>query len=68
MTAPLPAKFKVGLVQMSMTDDPEANRAKAVARIREAAELVKYSTLREQIRTVAFSQMELFVSRSEPRP
>ena len=33
-----PDKFKVCLVQMSMTDDPEANLAKAVARIREAAQ------------------------------
>src|SRR2546425_8106435 len=33
----LPSKFKVGLVQMSMSDNPEANLAKAVARIREAA-------------------------------
>src|SRR6266550_1159488 len=33
-----PSQFKVGLVQMSMTDDPEANLAKAVARIREAAQ------------------------------
>jgi N-carbamoylputrescine amidase len=38
MTTPLPSKFKVGLVQMSMTEDPEANLGKAVARIREAAQ------------------------------
>jgi N-carbamoylputrescine amidase len=38
MSAPQPTKFKVGLVQMSMTADPEANVAKAVARIREAAQ------------------------------
>src|ERR1041385_6954296 len=37
MTASLPTKFTVGLVQMSMSDDPEANLGKAVARIREAA-------------------------------
>src|SRR6266576_3512903 len=30
-------KFKVGLVQMSMSADPDANLAKAVARIKEAA-------------------------------
>src|SRR6185295_16407944 len=32
-----PSQYKVGLVQMSMSDDPEANLSKAVARIREAA-------------------------------
>ena len=37
MAAPLPSKFKVGLVQMSMSPDPAANVAKAVARIQEAA-------------------------------
>src|SRR5216684_1090928 len=37
MAASLPSKFTVGLVQMSMTDDPDANLAKAIARIREAA-------------------------------
>jgi N-carbamoylputrescine amidase len=31
-------QFKVGLVQMSMSDDPEANIGKAVARIRQAAQ------------------------------
>lgn len=30
-------KFKIGLVQMSMSPDPDANIAKAVARIKEAA-------------------------------
>src|SRR3982750_4211994 len=38
MTTPLPSKFKVGLVQMSMTADPDANLTKAVARIKEAAQ------------------------------
>jgi N-carbamoylputrescine amidase len=38
MTTPLPSKFTVGLVQMSMTEDPEANLGNAVARIREAAQ------------------------------
>jgi hypothetical protein len=33
MTTPLPMQFKVGLVQMSMSDDPEANLGKAVARV-----------------------------------
>jgi N-carbamoylputrescine amidase len=38
MTTPLPSKFKVGLVQMSMTADPDANLTKAVARIKDAAQ------------------------------
>ena len=38
MSPPLPSTFKVGLVQMRMSDDPEANLGKAVARIREAAQ------------------------------
>src|SRR5258705_13091731 len=33
-----PSQYKVGLVQMSMSDDPEANLGKAVARIRAAAQ------------------------------
>src|SRR5881628_1039387 len=33
-----PLNFKVALVQMSMSDDPEANLAKAIARTREAAQ------------------------------
>src|SRR5947207_10410711 len=37
MSASLPSKFKIGLVQMSMSDDPQANLDKAVARIGEAA-------------------------------
>jgi N-carbamoylputrescine amidase len=37
MASPLPSKFKIGLVQMSMSPDPDANLAKAVARIKEAA-------------------------------
>ena len=38
MSPPLPMKFTVGLVQMSMSDDPDVNLGKAVARIREAAQ------------------------------
>ena len=34
----MPDKFKIGLVQMSMSEDSDANLAKAVARIREAAQ------------------------------
>src|SRR5579859_1268305 len=37
MAASPPSKFKIGLVQMSMSDDPAANLGKAVARVREAA-------------------------------
>jgi len=40
MTAEVKAtslRFKVGLVQMSMSDDPAANLDKAVGRIRECA-------------------------------
>src|SRR5882762_6366794 len=38
MTTASPMQFKVGLVQMRMSDDPEANLGKAVARIRDAAQ------------------------------
>src|SRR6266496_640033 len=38
MTTSLPSQFKVGLVQMSMSDDTESNLGKAVARIRDAAQ------------------------------
>jgi N-carbamoylputrescine amidase len=37
MTASLPLKFKVGLVQMSMGPDPDANVTKAIERTREVA-------------------------------
>jgi N-carbamoylputrescine amidase len=37
MATPLPSKFKVGLVQMSMSADPDANVAKAIAQTREVA-------------------------------
>ena len=38
MAAALPSKFKIGLVQMSMSPDPPENLDKAVARIRECAQ------------------------------
>src|SRR3989475_11472879 len=38
MSGPLPMQFKIGLVQMRMSDDPAANLGKAVVRIREAAQ------------------------------
>ena len=37
MATTLPAQVTLGLVQMRMTADPEANFAAAVARIRDAA-------------------------------
>jgi N-carbamoylputrescine amidase len=37
MASSSPSRFKIGLVQMSMSPDPDANIAKAVARIKEAA-------------------------------
>jgi N-carbamoylputrescine amidase len=37
MASSAPSRFKIGLVQMSMSPDPDANIAKAVARIKEAA-------------------------------
>jgi len=38
MTTSLPSRFKVGLVQMSMSAEPDANLGTAIARIREAAQ------------------------------
>src|SRR6266516_434453 len=38
MSGSLPMQFKIALVQMRMSDDPQANLGKAVARIREAAQ------------------------------
>jgi N-carbamoylputrescine amidase len=38
MAASLPSKFKVGLVQMSMSPDPDANVRKAIERTREVAQ------------------------------
>ena len=32
-----PEKFKVGLIQMSMTSDPDKNLQRAIERVREAA-------------------------------
>jgi N-carbamoylputrescine amidase len=54
-----PSQFKVGLVQMSMTDEPEANLGKAVARIREAAQQgAGLVCLPELFRTQYFAQRE----------
>jgi len=54
-----PTKFKVGLVQMSMTADPAANLAKAIARIKEAAtQGAALVCLPELFRTLYIGQRE----------
>src|SRR5213592_4920612 len=59
MTTALPMQFKVGLVQMSMSDDPAANIGKAVARIREAAQQgATLVCLPELFRTLYIGQRE----------
>src|SRR5262245_65622474 len=59
MAPALPSKFKIGLVQMSMSDDPEANLGKAVARIREAAQQgAALVCLPELFRTLYIGQRE----------
>ncbi len=51
--------FRVGLVQMSMSSDPEQNLAKAVARVRDAAALgAKVVCLPELFRSPYFCQTE----------
>ena len=58
MTAP-PAKFKIGLVQMSMVADPEVNLRTAVARVREAARAgATLVCLPELFRTLYIGQRE----------
>jgi len=55
----LPSKFTVGLVQMRMSDDPAVNLAKAVARIREAAQQgATLVCLPELFRTLYIGQRE----------
>ena len=55
----LPTKFKVGLVQMSMTADPAANLAKAIARIKNAAQQgAVLVCLPELFRTLYIGQRE----------
>lgn len=57
--APPPTKFKIGLVQMSMTADPAANLAKAIARIKDAARLgAALVCLPELFRTLYIGQRE----------
>src|SRR5574340_873344 len=51
--------FRVGLVQMSMSPDPEANLAKAVAKVRDAARLgAEVVCLPELFRSPYFCQQE----------
>src|SRR5467141_2277412 len=59
MTTASPIQFKVGLVQMRMSDDPEANLGKAVARIRDAAQQgATLVCLPELFRTLYIGQRE----------
>src|SRR4029077_625250 len=59
MSGPLPMQFKIGLVQMSMSDDPAVNLGKAVARIREAAQQgATLVCLPELFRTLYIGQRE----------
>ncbi|MBI1967270.1 MAG: acyltransferase, partial [Gemmatimonadetes bacterium] len=55
----MPSKLTVGLVQMSMTADPEANLRKAIARVKEAASKgAKLVCLPELFRTLYIGQRE----------
>src|SRR5260221_9421676 len=66
-----PSQYKVGLVQMSMSDDPEANLGKAVARIRGAAQQgAGVVCLPELFRTQYIGQREdhALVDLAEPVP
>src|SRR5438067_5932795 len=59
MAETAPEKFKVGLVQMSCTPDPEENLNRAVERIREAAgKGARMICLPELFRTQYFCQRE----------
>ena len=54
-----PSKFRVGLVQMAMSSDPQANEAKAAAKVEEAARLgAQVVCLPEMYRTPYFCQRE----------
>ncbi len=55
----LPTRFKIGLVQMSMSDDPQTNLDKAVRRIRDAATRgANLVCLPELFRTLYIGQRE----------
>ena len=54
-----PNKFRVGLVQMAMSSDPQANEEKAAAKVEEAARLgAEVVCLPEMYRTPYFCQRE----------
>src|SRR5207245_10592238 len=54
-----PTKYKVGLVQMSMSADPDANLKKGVAKIQEAAAAgAQLVCLPELFRSLYFAQHE----------
>jgi len=54
-----PEKFRVGLVQMSMTSDPDKNLGHAIDRVREAATLgAQIVCLPELFQTQYFCQRE----------
>jgi N-carbamoylputrescine amidase len=56
---PKPQRFKVGLVQMAVSEDGEANTAKAVARVRDAANAgAEVVCLPELFRSPYFCQRE----------
>jgi N-carbamoylputrescine amidase len=56
---PAPARYRIGLVQMAMSPDPDANLATALARIAEAADAgARLVCLPELFRTVYFAQRE----------
>ena len=66
-----PTKFKVGLVQMSMTADPAANLAKAIAQVKAAAQQgAALVCLPELFRTLYIGQREdhSFFDLAEPVP
>ena len=68
-----PEKFRVGLVQMSMTSDPDKNLGHAIDRVREAAALgAQIVCLPELFQTQYFCQREDAVAvrsrRTHPRP
>ncbi len=54
-----PTKYKIGLVQMAMSADPDANSKKAVAKIEEAADAgARLVCLPELFRSLYFAQRE----------
>src|SRR5437773_11930596 len=59
MASPVPAKYKVGLVQMAMSSDTAANRQAAIAKVEEAAAAgARLVCLPELFRSRYFAQRE----------